>query len=455
MSYIKIFDDVDMTAFQQLVLAKLIGPAAGSINQSSLAVKLSLTGERFKRQQIAYELRISKSLVKSLVTSAISGYNTHIAHRISLLYRTGLGLPKSRECHLLWEHIAAGYAPSIHGKVFSYRDMCNILKAHWKQANQSNIDPNWMYFNPHQDYFKQLIEPTFNTVVKQEFVEKRSPYAAFPKVEGLDCTLVYRVSLDGVGRLYAAYANVKNKMLNVTVQALNAPSIPKTIGPVEALSQFGPFVLVSGSLTIKRRAVNKLKQYWGKDNSVLSLIKSSLDQDVYSLYELDSVELPRSHPSIQFIGKYRQKYRKAQKFVEACKAKKLKRNETLRLDKALKLIRAFEEHQETVKENKEQQQKLKDFDIVKKLEFVALDLYGYENGAIKRVTNPYEGVNGFIKKLGFVSPALVQPTSTVNGTVKRLESKSSLIGYLTNGVIYRLSDNSKKVKAVNWVKVSN
>lgn len=452
MSYIKLFDDVDIDGFRKLVHSKLIQEADSSLVGSSLSVRLALEGELYKRGQNIFELRIAKSVVKRLIKKAKQGHNTHVCLRISELYRTGLGLPLSKECHLLWDCLANGYAPKINGRVFSYANMLQVLLAHWRHINSANIDPNWLYFNPHQDYFNDLIRPTFITSVREQYIEKRKPFAAFQKIEGVDCTLVYRTSLEGESTLYAAYANVNEKLLNVTVQALKAKGVPRTIGPNPLLKQFGPFTLVSGVLTIKRRPVNKLKKYWGATSTVLSLIRSSLNQDVYRFADLEGYDIPSNHPSAQFVGKYRAKYRRALKFIESCKGSKKTRKLNIRISKAQKLVAVFEQHQETVNTFKEEKQKLSQFDIVSHLDFVALDMYGFEAGSAKRITTPYNSVRDFLSKLSFTVVPMVTPTSTIAGTVKRLE-RDSLVGYLSNGVIYRMKDNSKKLNSVNWFKV--
>ncbi len=448
MSYIRIFDEVDPDGIRALVHEKLIFPADPKLDGSALTVKIHVPGEVYKHTQV-FELRISKHTLKSLIKQASSEYSPTVCTKIASLYRVGLGLPHSKECHLLWTHLAAGFSPKVNGRVFSYSNMLRILREHWKQVNSSSVDPNWFYFNTQTAHYKDLLASTFSILSTERFIQKNPPFSAAPSLDGLECTLVYRIDKGAnKAHLYAAYCKVNNKFMNFTVQAMQF--VRKEIES-NVLSSFGPYLFVSGVVSIKARNLSKLRKYWGKDSSVKQLIRCSLDQDVFSLSEMDGVDLPSSHPSSAFVKNYRSKYKKAVRFiVDNSSKKRLSRNTVIMLSKATNLVEKYEEHEQVVNEAKEEKRKLREYDIIPSLSFVAYDMYSYWNEELKRVSNPHESVLKFLSTM-FETITTIKPLSTPERTALKL-SNNTPPGYTNSGVMYRLADVSS-TKTVNWIKV--
>ena len=454
MSYTRIYDDVDMDAMRSLVHARILHPSESKLEGTALSVPITLFGEAYKNTRTV-ELRLSKTYLRQLVNKAAEGYDRATCETISLLYRAGLGLPKSKECHLLWDVLRSGYQPKVNGKIFSYTNMVYILKQHWKILRVENKDPNWVYFSPQNDFFRNLLQPTFSTYVNDKFVAKRKPFGVFAKYAGIDCTLVYRAnSQTGEGTFWAAYAKVQDTLLNVTAQVACCPNIPKTITNSK-LSSFSPFFMVNGTLTVKNRAFRKLSKYWQQPN-VLGLIRASLDQDIYSLAEFAGRDLPSKHPSKSFVDRYRGKYRKATKFVDSFKGKRPNRTDSRRLEKAQHLIDTFNTHAIVVDQAKEHRQELKQYDIVDNLQFVAYDLYGYlsedsDSSRCLRIRTPYDKVHSFIKEMGFNTAVMCKPLSRQKACVDRVTS-TVLPGFIMKGLVYKLAENSDSTD-LNWVKV--
>ena len=103
-----------------------------------------------------------------------------------------------------------------------------------------------------------------------------------------------------------------------------------------------------------------------------------------------------------------------------------------------------------VNEAKEEKRKLREYDIVPSLSFVAYDMYSYWNEELKRVSNPHESVLKFLSTM-FETITTIKPLSTPERTALKL-SNNTPPGYTNSGVMYRLADVSS-TKTVNWIKV--
>lgn len=458
MSYQRLIDSVDPAGLRQLVHLSLMhqvdtGNGALNLAGSSLCSNIPLVGERYKRNEL-YDLRISKAVVKSLIEQAQNGFSPQVSTKIGLLYRTGFGLPQSKECYLLWDVIASGYAPKVEDRVFSYRDMIKVLKAHWQQVNKSSIDPDWLYFQSQNNYYRDLLARTFSTPVEKPFLSRRKPVFAAARYEGLDCTLVYRVSSEGRANLYAAYSSIRGKLLNFTVQALKAKQIPNTLPESSVPNGFGPYFIVSGTVTIKRADQKRLCREWGQA-SCLDLIRQSFDQDIYSIADYKNVKLERSHPSVEFCRKYESKYNEARRFIRKNSNMNLSKNQAVLFNKAQTLVDRYTEHKSHIEYAKEEYNRIRDLDIVDKLAFIAYDAFGYNmDSRLKLVSTPYQKVHEFIHKLGFaVSPVVVVKSKNVN-KIKEETDASALRGYSVVGISARLYQNGDlKNDSLNWVKL--
>jgi hypothetical protein len=451
MSYLRILDDVDMDGLKQLANARLIQPAEQAVlHGTCLCVKVTLEGYFYKRSQGIYELRILKSLVRNLVAQATKKFNHHISRKISLLYRTGLGLPLSKECHLLWEVLADGSTPKVDGRLFSYKDMVKVLVAHWKQIAESNIDPFWLYFNPQNNYFKGLLNASYPTVIKKEYLQTKKPLYVFPRYEGFDCSIVYRLDSEGNAKLFAAYARINKKMLNVTAQLASSNSVAKELPANSVPSNFGPFFIVAGVLTINKSSQKFLGKEW-EENSVTSLIRSSLEQDIESLATYKDVKIdPRSSSKV-FVKKYELLYQKARNYLEDAKSKRLTKKVAIRINKAQILIDRFEEHKTIIDKADQQHKHLRDYDIINHLAFIAFDMYGYKDSKIRKSTNSYSDVHGFLLKIGFVVSKF---ETTYAKTVNKLQEQVkgvALRNFTHNGIICRVSENGSN-HPLTWVK---
>lgn len=458
MSYQRLSNDVDMDGIRQLVHHKLMKaiedePGALKLTGSSLCTSVPLFGERYKRNDL-YDLRISKSVVKGFVEKALTGYNSRNCATIALLYRTGFGLPQSRECYLLWEVLASGNAPKVNDRVFHYRDMVRVLKEHWRQVNKANIDPDWLYFDSQNKYYGSLLERTYSTLVEAPFIQRRQPAFTFAKYEGIDCTLVYRVnSIDGSAKLYSAYSRIRGKQLNCTVQMLKAKNIPNTLPEGSVPGGFGPYFIVSGTVTIKRSDQRHLCKEWGQA-SCLELIKQSFNQDIYALAEFKSVKLARSHPSVDFCKRYRSKYSEARRFIRKNRGTNLSKRQAVLFNKAQSLVDVYEDHQAVIDKADAEYKRLREFEIFDRLQFVVYDAYGFADDKLKFVSTPFERVYEFIGSLGFVVTPIL---ATKSKNVKRIHEQAlqnALRGYCVDGIVARLNENGDvKDDSLNWVKL--
>lgn len=451
MSYLRILDDVDMEGLRQLVHSGLIKPASqAALHQTSLCIRVALEGERYKRGNNIYELRISKSFVRGLIEKATHSFDPHTSLKISLLYRTGLGLPLNKECHLLWEVIASGSSPKVNGRIFSYKDMLKVLVAHWKQIAADNLDPYWLYFNPQNDYFKSLLDKSYPTVIKPDYIKEKKPLYVFPRYEGMDCSLIYRLDPTGRAVFYAAFARINQKLLNVTVQVLMSKSVITALPENSIPNSFGPFLIVSGVLTIKRSNQKLLRKEWGNID-VTRLIRSGLEQDTMPLQVYRDIKLDSSDPSVVFTRTYKASYSKAVKYLHEAKSKRLTKKVAERINKAQKLVDRFNEHKELIDASKEENERTKEFDVLNYLEFIAFDVYGYRDARLRKFTNPYQAVHVFMQGLGFNTSKL-EPTRAK--TVNKLQQHAkdyALKNFTHNGIVCRVSENGSN-DPLTWVK---
>lgn len=460
MSYNKLFDDVSVEALQNLVHSRLLfksddEPGSVKLTGSSLSLAVPLFGERYaKRHPDLFDLRISKSRIKALINEAHSSYSKRVCSTIALLYRTGLGLPQSRECYLLWNEISCGYAPKVKDRIYSYRDMLYVLKEHWRKINKESIDPEWLYFDSQNRYYRSLLNSSFPSAISDaDFWKTQKPAFTFAKYSGIDCSLVYRLHLDGSASLYAAYSKVRGKFLNFTVQALKAKHIPNQLPAGSVPKSFGPYVVVSGTVTIKARSQRHLCKEWG-DCSCLELIKQAFSQDVYSLAEHKNVKLERSHPSVAFCRKYSSKYRAAKKYLKENKGSHLSKSRAVVLSKAQSLVDRYNEAKSIVDAASAEYDRLREYEIFDCLQFVAYDIYGYSQDNLKYLSTSFEDVLNFINSIGFVVTPIVDTKAKTVNSIYNAAKASALRGYCVEGLVARMHQNGKaKKETLNWVKL--
>ena len=453
MSFSQLINVVSPDGLRALVHDKILYPAEGVIAKSSLTGTIPLEGGAYEKKDNQYELRISKSYLKHLIRDAKAKYQPSTCRRISELYRTGLGLPHSKECHLLWLALSNGYAAKVAGRVYSYRDMVRVLLAHWEYVNKQSADPYWFYLEAYEEYYRNLLREVYPHQMDKTYIKRKPPVYVFPKYLGLDCSLVYK--RDGEAyRLHAAFLKVRDRMLNYTVQALRSKSIPTVLPEGSVPSNFNAYFTVSGTLTIRTSGVRHLHKYWGKLD-LYQLIKASLEQDTYALGDVAVHDLPANHPSREFVANYRSKYRKAQRFVQDAGNRRKTRNLIVTISKAKKLIDRFEEHQQVVNSVKEERKKLEDYEVLDNLEFIALDMYGYTNESreLNHLVTSYDKVHGFLKGLGLtVSPYIQTRSKSVNKIYDEVATKA-LRGFKHNGILYRTFENGDQVRdKIFWVK---